>query len=470
MGDDGDVLADVSVVADIDGSDEQPENGQSQREFVRETDQDDVGDLPPTAFSPINFNITNRRIADIYSSFNDKELDTTPPFQRGYVWDRIKASRLIESVLLHVPLPLVYTAEEPGGREVVIDGQQRLMTFIGFLSGKFPKDNRPFRLTNLKILSHLNGKTYEEFDPSVKTAFRRYGVSIIRIDNTTHEDVKFEIFERLNTGAVTLSAQELRNCIYRGPFNDMIRKLAGLHQFTRVLALKDQPQRMADCEMILRFFAFNEKSYLNYNGKMKSFMNGFMKDFQSLSSERQDEWQNKFFLACDNTYTVFGDRAFRRFRAGDSKNVNGSWETAINRALFDCVMFWFARVEKRQIVASKDLLRERIIEAMVTDRAFSEAITLGTSDVSRVRVRFETVKHILDEVIHVPSNERRSFTLHEKQTLFDADPTCGICGQRVESIDDAEVDHAEGYAKGGSTTASNARLAHRYCNRARSRS
>lgn len=434
-------------------------------EFEAESDDEGIGGLIGTAFSPINFNVTNRRIGDIFSSFNDGELETTPAFQRGYVWDRIKASRLIESVLLHVPLPLIYTAEEQSGNEVVIDGQQRLMTFIGFMHGKFPKDEKPFRLTSLKILTNLNGQSYNDFEPNLKLAFKRYGVSIIRIANTTQESVKFEIFERLNTGAVTLSAQELRNCIYRGAFNELIKELAPSATFKRVLSTKQPLQRMVDCEMVLRFFAFNERTHLNYTGKMKGFMNDFMKSNKDLSIEKSEEWRQKFTLACDNVFTVFGEKAFRRFRAGSNRDKKGMWENAINKALFDCIMFWFARYEKRQIVASKDAIREAIIHLMASEPEFQDSITLGTSDVTRVKTRFDMIRDTLKGVIDVPSSERRAFSVKEKKSLFQADQTCAFCGQQIESIDDAEVDHHNSFANGGPTTLSNARIAHRFCNR-----
>jgi hypothetical protein len=104
------------------------------------------------------FDVSQRRVRDLVADYHNKELDPRPPFQRGYVWDRTKASRLIESVLLNVPLPLIYTAEEDNGLEVVIDGQQRLLTLFHFIDGTFPRDGRPFRLTKLKIMKDLNKK------------------------------------------------------------------------------------------------------------------------------------------------------------------------------------------------------------------------------------------------------------------------------------------------------------------------
>lgn len=161
-----------------------------------------------------------------------------------------------------------------------------------------------------------------------------------------------------------------------------------------------------------------------------------------------------------------GRGAYRRFRVGTSRKHSGDWESAINKALFDVVMFWFARYEKRQIVPIKDAIRERFIELMATNQDFIDAITLGTGDVSRVRFRFDMVKSVLEGLINVPSLERRLFTLEEKAALYDRNSTCKFCGQRVESIDDAEVDHRVRFADGGPTALDNAAIAHRYCNRA----
>lgn len=470
----------ASDVLDQDGSDGDLDEGlQSSNRtpgFEQEIDDEGADEAPTTAFSPINFQISTRRISDIFTSFNDGELDTTPAFQRGYVWDKIKASKLIESVLLHVPLPLIYTAEEPDGLEVVIDGQQRLMTFIGFLKGEFPKDaqgefskdKRAFKLTKLKILSYLNGKSYDDLDQTLKNAIRRYGVSIIKIGSSTEENVKFEIFERLNTGAVTLSPQELRNCIYRGPLNDLIKELAIHPSFIRVLALKEHATRMVDSEMVLRFFAFNEKTHLNYPGKMKAFMNSFMKDNQNLSVERQAVWREKFLLACDNAFTVFGSRSFRRYRSGSAKDHSGSWEGAINKAVYDCTMFWLARFEKRQIVDVKDSIREAAIHLMSTSQSFIDATTFGTSDVARVKARFDEFGAIIQDSVRLPHRERRLFSAEDKKRLFDINPSCAFCNQRIESIDDSEVDHKKRYADGGTTSTDNSQLAHRYCNRSHS--
>jgi len=156
------------------------------------------------------FSTSTRRVRDLNSDYTNQELDPRPSFQRGYVWDLAKASRLIESVLLNVPLPLIYTAEEADNtKEVVIDGQQRLLTLFGYIKGEFPRNGRPFRLKHLKILSDLNGKLFNELDDPYRTKILRYDMTIIKIGSSSDPNVKFEIFERLNSGSVSLNPQEL---------------------------------------------------------------------------------------------------------------------------------------------------------------------------------------------------------------------------------------------------------------------
>lgn len=363
--------------------------------LIEDSGEDDAGPVVSNAFTPIDFDISNRRIRDLHRDYKDQDLDPRPGFQRGYVWDKARASRLIESVLLHVPLPLIYTAEEVDGREVVIDGQQRLTTFFSFIDGTFPKDGSIFKLTSLKILTELNSKSFKTLPDPVRRDFLKYTLSIIKIGAKSHPDIRFEIFERLNTGSVSLSEQELRNCLHRGSLNDLLRELSEYQSFRNCLGITKSVPRMKDVEIVLRFIALYDQTYLNYNGRMKSFLNEFMSDRKNVAAEKCQNYRDAFRLACDLAWSVFGDKAFRRYTIGAVQNKNGMWETSINKALFDAVMWVFTRYEKRQILPVKDAIRERLIELMTIDQEFVESVTLATADVPKVRLRFQ---RWLDEV------------------------------------------------------------------------
>ena len=162
-----------------------------------EEDSEESIELPSNSFTPVNFQSGSRRILDLYRAYSeDKELDPRPSFQRGYVWDRNRASKLIESVLLHVPIPLIYTAEEEDGKEVVIDGQQRLTTCFSFIEGYFPAaklsdekgknsggeiKRKPFKLGKMKILKDLEGLNYKDLPSDLKKSFNNYQLQIIKI-------------------------------------------------------------------------------------------------------------------------------------------------------------------------------------------------------------------------------------------------------------------------------------------------
>ncbi len=188
-----------------------------------------------TAFSPMRFDVMQRKVRDLLADYHSKDLDPRPSFQRGYVWDKTRASKLIESIMLNVPLPLIYTAEEADGREVVIDGQQRLLSVFSFIQGKFPRDNSDFKLSGLRLISNLNGRRFSDLDEADRKSIERYVFQIIRISKESNSDVKFEIFERLNSGSVTLNAQELRNCVFRGRFNEVLRELAENDDFLKII-------------------------------------------------------------------------------------------------------------------------------------------------------------------------------------------------------------------------------------------
>jgi len=193
-----------------------------------------------------------------------------------------------------------------------------------------------------------------------------------------------------------------------------------------------------------------------------------MEEYRDIDEKPKKKAVEVFKKAVMVVKTVFGDKAFRRFTVGTEKDPNGHWEKKrVNQALFDVLMFGFTPYDQNQIIPHSDAIREELIWLMTHDQEFIEAITVGTSDKTRVFSRFEKWLHSLKEIIGVPKTEVRNFTLNLKEELFKANPTCAICGQRIHGIDDSEVDHIKHYWRGGKTIPDNARLTHRYCNRAR---
>lgn len=452
---------------DQDDVDEIEETVDAKASYVFDDEEDDDDLEVPGSFKPMVFDVSQRRVRDLVADYHNKELDPRPPFQRGYVWDRTKASRLIESVLLNVPLPLIYTAEEDNGLEVVIDGQQRLLTLFHFIEGNFPRDGRPFRLTKLKIMKDLNKKKFVDLDENYRRKIQRYNIQIIKISAQSDADVKFEIFERLNSGAVSLNAQELRNCIYRGRFNDLLRELSEHDTFRKAIKNESALDRMKDAELVLRFLAFYERTYLNYPGGVKSFLNEFMNDFRNLTEDKAKKFSEAFKKASDLSFTVFGEQAYRRFSIGNEKDRNGHWEKTVNRALYDIIMWGFTQYEKSQVVGKADAIRDALISLTIKDEEFRAAITAATGDKYRAIYRFDRWRETLAEVIGTGDIGARLFTADMKRNMYQQSQRCAICSQTIHTIDDAEVDHVTPFSKGGATDIQNAQLVHRYCNRSK---
>jgi hypothetical protein len=335
-----------------------------------------------------------------------------------------------------------------------------LTSFFNFIDGDLT-------LKSLLVLHELNGKKFKDLPNDIKAKFKKSTIHTILIKRESEENVRFEIFERLNTGSVKLNDQELRNCIFRGPYNDLLKKLCEYKDFLFLLGLKKPHKRMVDIELILRFFAFYHETYLNYEPPMKVFLNKEMKEKQYLSEKEQEELTKVFKKSVELTKQTFGDKAFRRFIIGNKDDPNGVWEGRINKALFDIVMYGFTQYDKAQIYPKMDAIREELIWLMTNDESFIDAITISTNDKPKISERFEKWLRALREIVGYPSREPRSFSLSLKEELFRANNSCAICGQKILSLDDAEVDHIDFYWRGGKTIPSNARLVHRFCNRHR---
>ncbi|PIS44093.1 MAG: hypothetical protein COT22_12405, partial [Ignavibacteria bacterium CG08_land_8_20_14_0_20_37_9] len=183
-------------------------------------------------------------ITSLHQKWKRGKLNIQPDFQRGFVWDPIKASRLIESILLDIPLPVIYLSQEKDGIEYVIDGQQRLTSFFSFIDGKLL--GKDFKLNKLNVFTELNGSYFKDLPDELQDKILYYKIRTITFQKESKQDLKFEVFERLNTGAVSLNDQELRNCIYRGKYNDLLWKLSEDETFCELLGYKEPQKRMLD--------------------------------------------------------------------------------------------------------------------------------------------------------------------------------------------------------------------------------
>ncbi|OUJ69126.1 DUF262 domain-containing protein [Hymenobacter crusticola] len=243
-----------------------------------------------------------------------------PDYQRRHRWDPITSSRLIESLILNIPIPIIYLSQDidvdtevdEESRYSVIDGQQRLTAIVNFFTNNIT-------LTGLEALKELEGLTYKQLPPFLIRRLEERTIKCLRIDSTVDDQVKYDIFERLNSGSVKLEAQELRNAVARGPFNEIIKNLAKNETFRILIQVRNpdsdkKVQKMEDVELVLRFFALSSGNYINLKKGFKQFLDDEMKRFNSLDNNAFKKMQIKFISTMDFIYKNFGDEPFAKFR------------------------------------------------------------------------------------------------------------------------------------------------------------
>ncbi len=194
-----------------------------------------------------------------------------PSYQRNFVWDIVRQSKFIESVLLGLPIPYIFSADTEGRLEIV-DGSQRLRTLVAFIKDEL-------RLKELDILTALNGFVYSDLSKSRQRKFQNATIRMIALSDKSDEDVRFMMFERINTGSALLKEMEKRKGIYGGKFIDFIYKDCSKHplfvrntKFTEILEKRGEPQ-----ELIIRFFAYSEK-YQNVKSGVNDFLNDYVEE------------------------------------------------------------------------------------------------------------------------------------------------------------------------------------------------
>ena len=438
-----------------------------EKDFESVSEQQEL-ELPDSESRKIVWQAKDFSIREFVSMLNDGDLDLQPEYQRKYVATKIIASKLIESILMDVPIPVIYLAEEQDGTYSVIDGQQRLTSFLSFISGKYP-NGEVFKLTGLKVLKELNRKSFSGLKNEEKSKIRKTTLHTIVIKKESNEDVKFAIFERLNTGSIKLNEDEIRNTVYRGNYINLLRELEENELFHNVVQKENFKKRMFYRGMILRFLALSEKSYLNYQPSMMQFCNKELRDNRNLTDEKSEEYRKRFLHCIDLVKVVFGETAFRRYAPANKEKEKGNWiATRINMALFDIQMCGFTNFTKNEVLSKADFIREAILDLMINNQEFIDSILIQTSNKEVLKKRFRIWLEKLDEIIGDNNYHQRVFPYTIKLELFNKNPFCAISNQRILAIEDAEVDHINPYSKGGKTTIDNAQLVLRYFNRAKS--
>ena len=333
----------------------------------------------------------DKSVSDLVSMIGSKDISLDPDYQRNYIWDNKKASLLVESILLSVPIPAIYVAEEIDSRWTVIDGLQRLNSLRRFCDNEF-------RLTGLEVLTELNGLLYSRLNPKASRILRNGILRIIVVLQESDPEIKYDIFLRLNRGSIKLNEQELRNCLYRGKFNNLLKELRTYPNFLNCLRMSAPSRRFNDAELALRYLALSENYDRNtgkvrgYRNKMKTFLNKYMASKSSVSDEELAAMSRKFKDTADKVFQIFGNSAFVRV------DPLAGADFRVNRALMDVVMLGAEPLSDRQAGAFK----EQIVNLQRTlssgDKRFDDALTYGTNDTRKLEYRIAIWLNAVDQI------------------------------------------------------------------------
>lgn len=332
-------------------------------------------------------------IQTLVEQVDDKSLILATDFQRNYVWDNSKASKLIESLLLNIPIPVCYFAEDADGVYEVVDGHQRLHSVWRFAKGDFA-------LGKLVALPEFAGLRFTKLPTVTQRYLMRRTLRCVVITRESDPDLKFEIFERLNTNAVPLNAQELRNCVFRGDLNDLLKELVLEPDFRTALGREKPDYRMRDHELVLRYFALSE-GLADYAPALTSFLNRYQNARRAMRPEDREELSRSFRHAARVASVVYGNNAYRQIDA-----LGNRLEAGVNRALFDAEMLCLSRM-------SEDAAREHAVELragtaeLCGDMDFADAITRATADRSRLMLRVRMMADMMASVGVDPGSDLR---------------------------------------------------------------
>lgn len=364
-----------------------------------------------TPWDPTKIRITTNHFSlrEVVEQIEDKEIDLSPDFQRDYVWKQRQRTRLIESILLGIPLPAFYFNQDKDGTYQVVDGVQRLSTISLFMRDKHILDQ-----VDLEYLRDMHGLTYSKLDPAASRRLRSTQIVVHVIEPQTPDEVKYDLFSRVNTLGSPLSPQEIRHAMSKPRSRDFLKELSELTIFDKAtdgIFWRKDPEvrggwvrdsgRMMNRELVLRFCAF--RHYFEDEYRKYATLNAFLVEYTrrldkcsgmapAISDAQLSELRKDFERAMCNAEKILGRSAFRRGTIGDKRRG------PINRAIFESQAIALAEY------SLADLLPKRVeidmaLRKLFTDSVYVRAVTVGTGDPKAVNIRLHRTKAAIAEVL-----------------------------------------------------------------------
>lgn len=342
-------------------------------------------------FNPTLINILSKQMSldTLLKRMREGEVDLAPDFQRAEVWKPTARSRLIESLLIRIPLPAFYMDATNEDSWLVVDGLQRLSTLRDFAVRK------TMRLRDLEFLVQFDGMRYGDLPRNYQRRIEETQVTVYLIEKGTPPEVKFNIFKRINTGGMPLSSQEIRHALNQGPVTSYLKKLAHSQDFKQATYDGVSDKRMTARECVLRFLAFTVTPPEQYKAAdFDAFLSEAMANLNSMSDSERDSLGSRFLRSLRASHRIFGDAAFRKPRM---KN-----RLPVNKALFEV---WTVTMDKQTdekielLEASSSLVVREVDQFMRNDSMFLDAVSQGTGDAGKVRLRFDRFRNAVEGLL-----------------------------------------------------------------------
>lgn len=321
-----------------------------------------------------SYDITVKQLVDMVAA---SEINVSPEYQRRFVWDESRQSQLVESIFLGIPIPSLFMATNEDSSWEVIDGLQRLTTMINFVDFRIVKhsnDRRePLRLKSMEKIPSLNGATFEDLPSSLKLSFLTRPIRITVLNDRSDHKVRFDLFERLNTGGIVLHEQEIRNCVFQGEFNDFVKDCASDERLDSLLKRSDKHGRGNVEELVLKFFAYYEDRQ-KFKHSVKEFLNEYME-------RKTKRFPNKRRLRdlFENTIEVLHrnlpDGVVRKARPNSTPLV-----------LFEAVCVGVA-----DVIATEGRVSGRALRAVLDDDELKQLTTGATNSLPKLTGRIDLV-------------------------------------------------------------------------------
>ncbi len=339
------------------------------------------------------FQSSDLSLDSIASMVSEGAINIKPTYQRRDRWDIPRQSALIESFLLNIPVPPIFLAEDEYGKYSVIDGKQRITAIYNFI-------NKGMKLENLEKFKDLEGYTFNRLPTQLNNALKiRPYLRVITLLKQSDPDLKYEVFNRLNTGGIKLLPQEVRNAAYEGKFNQLLITLSENPFLVKQFNINSEKERlksktykeMIDIEYVLRFFTLRSK-WNSFSGNMKNEMDNYMKNHQNIDIDIKNNFEALFEKSIQICEVIFGVDAFRR-PDGRNEIIQGVYDAQVVGLSF------FVQDKYEALVANKRIIKQEFNRKYTDDKDFQVSMRQFTSNIKQVAYRIGTMMEIVKSSI-----------------------------------------------------------------------